>query len=86
MTLAACVVQRGRNGNGLQWQRCEEQGISLCFAKIAVCDADYEVKMKDLLWYGVFYYFFKYIYTYGRIRSERDRGELLAGGFGQTED
>ena len=56
MTLAAHGVQLGRDGNGLQWQRYEEQGISLCFSKIAVRDADYEVKMKDALWYGWFFF------------------------------
>lgn len=72
MTLAAHCVQLGRDGNGLQCQRCGEQGISLCFSKIAVCDADYEVKMKDVLRYVVFFFsFFKYIYTYRGRKSER---------------
>lgn len=72
MTLAAHCVQPGRDGNGLQCQRCGEQGISLCFSKIAVCDADYEVKMKDVLRYVVF--FFPSLNTsilYGGRKSER---------------
>lgn len=45
----------GRDGSGLQWQSHEEPGISLCFSKIAVCDADHEVKLRDVLWYGGFF-------------------------------
>lgn len=55
VTLAAPGAQLGRDGNGLQWQTREEQGISLCFSKIVVRDADSEVKMKDVLWYFIFF-------------------------------
>lgn len=85
MTLEASGVRLGRGGNGLQWQSYEEQGISLCFSKIAVCDADHEVKMKDVLWYGRFFYpsLNSAIHMEGEVG---ERGELLAGVFGQTED
>lgn len=59
VTLAAHGVQLERGESGVQWQQYEEQGISLCFSKIAVCDADCEVKMKDILCYGLFPPFFK---------------------------
>lgn len=49
VTLTAHGVQLRRGESGVQWQQYEEQSISLCFSKIVVCDADYEVKMKDIL-------------------------------------
>lgn len=78
MTLAAHCVQLGRDGNGLQCQRCGERDISLCFSKIAVCDADYEVKMKDVLRYVVF--FFPSLNT--SIHMEGGRVRDKGGAFG----
>lgn len=57
----------------------------MCFSKTAVCDADCEVKMKHVLWYVVFSSFFKYIYTYGGWKSEREGGSFWLVALGKQK-